>query len=58
MKETVVNADVVHVHDEWTRKKFDEGKYKSSDIYNTPRDPKLQEEYRGKVLEETAGGDS
>jgi regulator of RNase E activity RraA len=39
------NADVIHVHDEWTRKKFDEGKYKSSDIYGTPRDPALRKEY-------------
>ena len=41
----VDNADVIHIHDEWTRKKFDEGKYKSSDIYNRPRDPALQKEY-------------
>lgn len=39
------NADVVHIHDEWTRKKFDEGKYKSSEIYSTPRDPALKKEY-------------
>src|SRR5262245_8256180 len=39
------NADEVHVHDEWTRKKFDEGKYKSGDIYGTPKDPELKKEY-------------
>ena len=39
------NADVIHVHDEWTRKKFDEGKYKSSEIYGTPKDPALKKEY-------------
>jgi regulator of RNase E activity RraA len=39
------NADIVHIHDEWTRKKFDEGKYKSSDIYGTPKDPALKKEY-------------
>lgn len=39
-------ADTVHVHDEWTRKKFDEGKYKSSDIYGSPKDPALQKEYK------------
>lgn len=38
-------ADVVHIHDEWTRKKFDEGKYKSSDIYGSPKDPALRKEY-------------
>ena len=39
------NADEIHIHDEWTRKKFDEGKYKSSDIYGTPKDPELKKEY-------------
>jgi len=39
------NADVIHIHDEWTRMKFDEGKYKSSDIYSTPKDPALKKEY-------------
>lgn len=49
------NADTVHVHDEWTRKKFDEGRYKSRDIYGSPRDPALRkeyEEYLKKRLEE------
>lgn len=45
-KEVVDNADVVHIHDEWTRKKFDEGKYKSSEIYGSPRDPQLKKEYQ------------
>ncbi len=45
VQQAVDNADVVHVHDEWTRKKFDEGKYKSSEIYSTPRDPALKKEY-------------
>ena len=39
-------ADETHIHDEWTRKKFDEGKYKSSDIYSSPRDPALKQEYQ------------
>lgn len=38
-------ARITHIHDEWTRKKFDEGKYKSSDIYSRPRDPELLKEY-------------
>jgi len=38
-------ADTTHVHDEWTRKKFDEGKYKSQDIYGSPHDPALIKEY-------------
>ncbi len=39
------NADRTHIHDEWTRRKFDEGKYKSSEIYSSPRDPALRKEY-------------
>jgi len=46
VKEIMDKADEVHVHDEWTRKKFDEGKYKSSEIYSTPRDPELRKEYQ------------
>jgi len=39
------NADVIHVHDEWSRLKFDEGKYKSREIYGSPTDPALKAEY-------------
>jgi regulator of RNase E activity RraA len=55
-------ADSTHVHDEWTRKKFDEGggtKYKSSEIYSSPRDPALRQEYQDylkKRLEEIKAG--
>src|SRR3984885_5556096 len=55
VQQIVDNADTIHVHDEWTRKKFDEGKYKSSDIYGSPKDPALKkeyEEYLKKRLEE------
>jgi regulator of RNase E activity RraA len=45
VQDVVDNADVIHIHDEWTRMKFDEGKYKSSDIYSTPKDPALKKEY-------------
>jgi len=51
----VDNADVTHVHDEWTRMKFAEGKYKSREIYGTPTDPALKAEYEAylkKRLEE------
>jgi hypothetical protein len=41
----VDTADITHIHDEWTRKKFDEGKYKSSEIYSRPSDPALIKEY-------------
>src|ERR1700736_2393653 len=46
VKEVLDRADETHIHDEWTKKKFDEGKYRSSEIYGSPKDPKLQEEYR------------
>jgi len=55
VKEVLDRADEIHVHDEWTKQKFDEGKYKSAEIYGSPKDPKLQEEYRAylkKRLEE------
>ncbi len=45
-KEVLDRADEIRIHDEWTKKKFDEGKYKSSEIYSTPKDPKLLEEYQ------------
>jgi 4-hydroxy-4-methyl-2-oxoglutarate aldolase len=38
-------AAVTHVHDDWTRKKFEAGTYRSTDIYSTPSDPALIREY-------------
>jgi 4-hydroxy-4-methyl-2-oxoglutarate aldolase len=46
VKEIVDKADVTHVHDEWTKMKFMTGKYKSSDLYPTPKDPALRQEYQ------------
>jgi 4-hydroxy-4-methyl-2-oxoglutarate aldolase len=45
VEQVLDNADTIHIHDEWTRMKFDEGKYKSRDIYGSPRDPELKKEY-------------
>jgi len=45
VQEVMDNADIVHIHDEWTKKKFAEGKYKSSEIYGSPSDPALKKEY-------------
>jgi len=59
VQEVVDNADTIHIHDEWTKKKFDEGKYKSSDIYSSPKDPELKKEYEAylkKRLEEIRKG--
>jgi len=44
--EVLDRADETHIHDEWTRMKFDEGKYKSTDIYGSPRTPELKKEYQ------------
>jgi 4-hydroxy-4-methyl-2-oxoglutarate aldolase len=46
VREVLDRADETHIHDEWTKKKFDEGKYKSSEIYGSPADPQLQQEYK------------
>ena len=46
VKEVLDRADEIHVHDEWTKRKFAEGHYKSSEIYGSPSDPKLQKEYQ------------
>jgi regulator of RNase E activity RraA len=54
VQEVLDKADEIHVHDEWTKKKFAEGKYKSSEIYGSPTDPNLKreyEEFRKKRLE-------
>jgi len=45
VQDVVDTADITHIHDEWTRLKFDEGKYKSGEIYGRPRDPVLIKEY-------------
>ncbi len=44
--EIVDQAEETHIHDEWTKEKLMTGKYKSSDIYPTPRDPALLKEYQ------------
>src|SRR5215472_15738001 len=46
VKDVLDRADEIHIHDEWTKKKFEEGKYKSSEIYGSPSDPKLLQEYK------------
>ena len=46
VKEVLDRADEIRIHDEWTKKKFDEMQYKSREIYSTPADPKLQQEYK------------
>ncbi len=43
--ELVKRGEDIRIHDVWTKRKFDEGKYKSSDIYGSPHDPALKAEY-------------
>jgi len=51
VRDLVDEADVTHIHDEWTKKKFDEGKYISTDIYGSPHDPALIQEYQAYLKE-------
>lgn len=51
VKEVVDRADVTHIHDEWTKMKILTGKYKSSEIYPSPTDPKLKKEYEDYLKE-------
>jgi 4-hydroxy-4-methyl-2-oxoglutarate aldolase len=53
--ETILDqADVTHIHDEWTKKKFDEGKWKSQEIYGSPSDPALKKEYEDYLAKKLA----
>lgn len=45
VKEIIDNAEELHVHDDWTQMMLKTGKYKSSDIYPSPRDPELKRQY-------------
>ena len=46
MKEVIEKAGEVRVRDDWTQRMLRTGKYKSSDIYGSPRDPELKKEYQ------------
>jgi len=45
VKDVVAAAELTQIRDEWIKKKFDTGKYKSGEIYGRPRDPALIKEY-------------
>jgi 4-hydroxy-4-methyl-2-oxoglutarate aldolase len=54
VEQIVKNADELHIHDEWTQMMMKTGKYKSSEIYPSPKDPELKkryEEYKRKRME-------
>ena len=45
VEQIVKNADELHIHDEWTQMMMKTGKYKSSEIYPSPKDPELKRQY-------------
>ncbi len=45
VEQIVKSADEVHIHDEWTQMMMKTGKYKSSELYPTPKDPELKKQY-------------
>ncbi len=52
-------ADETHIHDEWTKMKFDQDKYNSTDIYPSPRGEDTRKEYQEflkKKLDELKAG--
>ncbi len=55
VKEICDAADLTHVHDDWTIKKFLTGKYKASELYGGPGlPPDLQKEYDAYVKQRMA----
>jgi len=56
IEEVVKRAEETHIHDEWTKMKFKSGKYKSSEIYGSPRDPALRKEYQEYLKERLGKG--
>jgi regulator of RNase E activity RraA len=46
-------AQITHIHDDWTKMKFEQGKgkYVSTDIYSRPSDPALIKEYEDYLKE-------
>lgn len=52
--QTIVDkAEVIHIHDEWTKAKFKTGKYKASQLYPSPTDPALKKEYEEYLKQKT-----
>lgn len=45
VEEILKDAELTHIHDEWTKNKFLTGKYKASELYPTPLSPELKKEY-------------
>ena len=54
VQRVVERSEVTQLHDVWTKEKLKTGKYKSSEIYSTPRDPALRKEYEDWLAKEKA----
>ena len=51
VEEILKQAEMTHIHDEWTKAKFLSGKYKASQLYPSPESPELKKEYEAYVQE-------
>ena len=56
MQAVLDRADETHIHDEWTKQKFDEGKLSkcAGEISGSPRDPALKKEYEAYLAKKLA----
>jgi len=54
VQRVVERAEITQLHDIWSKDKLKTGKYKSSEIYSTPRDPALRKEYEDWLAKEKA----
>ncbi len=54
VQQIVDEADLTHIHDEWTKEKFLTGKYKASQLYGGPLSPELKKEYDAYVKKRLA----
>jgi 4-hydroxy-4-methyl-2-oxoglutarate aldolase len=46
VKQLADEAETTRIHDKWVQEKFDEGKYKSSEVYGRSTSPELMKEYK------------
>ncbi len=54
VERVITRSEVTQLHDIWTKEKLRTGKYKSSEIYSSPRDPALRKEYEEWLAREKA----
>ncbi len=54
LQRVVERSEETQLHDVWTKEKLRTGKYKSSDLYPSPRDPALKKEYDEWLKQEKA----